>query len=99
MALKLRAKMCFFICAFSYLTNDFRRPRQYVRWNRNTDLLGSLEIDHKLKLCRLLYRQIGRLGSFQDSVHVVCDAPVAVREVRPVVHEPTGIYSFSEVIR
>ena len=39
--------------------------------------------------------QIGRLGSLQDFVHVICDAPVAVREVRPVGHEPAGIYRFS----
>ena len=42
--------------------------------------------------------KIGRLGTLQDSVHVICDAPVAVREVRPVVHEPTGIYSFSVAV-
>ena len=44
------------------------------------------------------HRQIGGLGSLQDSVHVVGDAPVAVREVRPVGHEPTGIYSFSPAV-
>jgi hypothetical protein len=27
----------------------------------------------------LLHRQIGRLGTLQDSVHEICDAPVAVR--------------------
>src|SRR5262245_35360398 len=99
MALKLGAKMCFFICAFSYLTNDFRRPRQYVRWNRNTDLLGSLEIYHELELRRLLDGQFSGLGSLQDSVHVIRDAPVAVREVRSVVHETSGVHRFSEVIR
>ena len=52
------------------------------------------KIDHQLKLCRLLHGEIGRLGSLQDFVHIVGDAPVAVREVRSVVHEPTGIYSF-----
>ncbi len=35
------------------------------------------------------------LAPFRILVHVICDAPVAVREVRPVVHEPAGLYSFS----
>jgi hypothetical protein len=30
-------------------------------------------------LCRLLHRQLGRLGSLEDFVHVVCNPPVAVR--------------------
>ena len=42
--------------------------------------------------------QIGRLGSLQDPVHVICDTPVAVREVRAVVHEPAGIYRSSAVV-
>ena len=40
------------------------------------------------------HRQISSLGSLQDSVHVISDAAVAVREVRPVGHQPTGIYKF-----
>jgi hypothetical protein len=75
------------------------RPDEHLRRNCHADLLRCLEIDHQLKLRRLLHRQIGGLGSLQDSVHVICDAPVAVREVRPVGHEPTGIYSVSAVIR
>src|SRR5262245_11313180 len=98
MALKLGAKMCFFICAFSYLTNDFRRPRQYVRWNRYANLLRRLEIDHKLEPGRLFHRQIGGLGSLQDPVHVISYAPVDVRLVCSVGHESTGIYSFSALV-
>jgi hypothetical protein len=71
---------------------------QHLLRNRQADLLRRLEIDHQLELRRLLHRQIGRLGSLQDFVHVICDAPVAVREVRPVGHEPTGIYSFSVAV-
>ena len=70
------------------------RPIQHRLWNRQTDLLGRLEIDHQLEFRRLLDRKIGRLGSLQDFVHVIGDAPVAVREVRPVGHESTGIYIF-----
>src|SRR5688500_11643399 len=75
------------------------RPRQHFLWYRHADLLCRLHIDHQLELRRLLDRQIGRLCSLQDLVHVVCDAPVAFREVRPVGHEPTAIYSFSAIVR
>ena len=68
------------------------RPVQHGLRNRHTDLLRGFKIEHQLKLRRLLDRQVGRLGSLQDSVHVVGYAPLAVREVRPVGHEPAGIY-------
>ena len=71
------------------------RPRQHVGRNRQADLIRCFQIYHKLELGRLLDRQIGGLASLQDSVHILCHAPVAVREVRPVVHEPTSLYSFS----
>ena len=29
-------------------------------------------------------------ATFENSVHVIGDAPVTVREVRPVVHEPAA---------
>jgi hypothetical protein len=36
--------------------NHFIRSHQHVGWNRQADLLGCLQIDDKLKLCRLLHR-------------------------------------------
>src|SRR5262249_53310069 len=95
MAPKLKARSCFFICVLSRLSNDFGRPRQYIRWSRHADLLRRFEINHQLELRRLLDRQIGRFGSLEDSVHVIRDAPISVRFVRPVGHEPTGIYKLS----
>ena len=59
------------------------RPVQHRLRNRQADLLRRLEIDHQLELRRLLYRQIGGLGSLQDSVHVSGCAPVDVRESAP----------------
>jgi hypothetical protein len=67
------------------------RPVQHGLRNRQTDLLCRLEINHQLKLRGLLHRKIGGFGSLQDSVHVICDAPVAVRKVGPVVYESSGI--------
>ena len=51
-----------------------------------------------LKLRRLLYREIGWLSALEDSVHIICDSPVAGRFVRPVVHEPASIYIFFAVV-
>jgi hypothetical protein len=52
------------------------RPRQHIWRYRHADLLGSLEIDHQLEFRGLLDRQIGGLGSLQDFVHEVRDAPI-----------------------
>ena len=52
-------------------------------------------VDYQLIFARQLDRQIGRLGTLQDSVDEICDAPVAVRFVRAVVHKPAGVYAFS----
>jgi len=38
------------------------RPSQYVRRNREADLLRSLEIDYQLELGGLFHWQIGRLS-------------------------------------
>ena len=58
----------FSLLGFVPLLDQPIRSGEHFRRNRQADLLGSLEIDHQLKLGRLLDRQIGRLGSLQDSV-------------------------------
>ena len=57
--------------------------------------LVRLKVNCEFDLRRLLHRQISRLGSLQDPVHVICDAPVAVRLVRRIRHDPAGIYETS----
>ena len=52
------------------------RSGQHIRWNRETDLLCGFEIDHQLKLRRLLHRQVRRLSAFQDLVHIASGAAV-----------------------
>jgi hypothetical protein len=47
------------------------RPLQERRRNRQAEEgLGALEVDDQLELGRLLNRQVGGLGAFEDSVHV-----------------------------
>src|SRR5262245_27974429 len=74
----------------AFLDHFIRSIQQRLR-NGETDLLRRFQIDHQVKLRRLLDRQIGGLGTLQDSVHVIGYAPVAVRVVPAVGHEPTGI--------
>jgi hypothetical protein len=40
------------------------RPRQHIRWNRETDLLGRFQVNHELEFRRLLDRQFSRLRTF-----------------------------------
>src|SRR5438094_8282662 len=67
--------------------DDFIRPLEHAAWNCQTDLFRRLQVDHKLKLRRLLHRQISRFGTFQDLVYVNSRAPKEVIEVRPIGHE------------
>src|SRR4029453_4277449 len=100
MAQRVRTVRFFFICfslsrSTRHSTLDTRpfsfdqpiRSGEHLRRNRKPDLLCRFQIYHQLELRGLFHWQVSRLGSLQDSVHVVCDAPVAVREVRVVGHE------------
>src|SRR5262249_52337855 len=70
---------CSLLSAHCWLSFDhFVRPRQHVRRNRQADLLRDFQIDDELELLRLLYREISRLGAFQDLVHVGGSTPEQV---------------------
>jgi hypothetical protein len=62
------------VCRFDLIStrslDHFIRSHQNLLRNRETDLLRSLEIDHQLKLRRLLDGKLGGLCAFQDLVHV-----------------------------
>jgi len=42
--------------------NDFVRPHQRIRRNRQADLVGGFQINDQLKLYRLLNKKISGLG-------------------------------------
>ena len=52
---------------------------------------AAFKVDDKFKLRRLLDRQIGRFGAFQDLVDVNSRAAIEVIVVRPVGHEAARI--------
>ena len=78
-------------CLLPSSLNHLIRPREQVDWNCQSDLFRCLQVDHELKLRRLLHRQISRFGAFQDLVHLNRGAPIEVSGVRPVGHETTLI--------
>ena len=75
--------------------NDLVRPRQYIRWNRQTDLLGSFEIDDELELLRLLHRKISGLSAFENLVDHRRDALKRFGRVGPVGHQAAAIHKIS----
>ena len=87
MAQRVRTVIFFFmsfeVSNVEPLLNDFIRPRQHVRRNRQADLLGGFEIDDELELRRLLDGKIGGLGAFQNLVDHRRDAPDRARPGRP----------------
>ncbi len=49
--------------------------------------LAALQIDEELKLLRLLYREIGGLGAFQDFVHIRRGAAEQVGDAHGIDHK------------
>src|SRR5437879_9730897 len=82
----------------SSLLNNLIRPQQQRRRDRQAKRLGRLEIDHQLVLRRLLDWKIGRLGALQDLINVSRRLTGEVRNIRPITHEPPGLYSLPENI-
>src|SRR5882724_13691791 len=63
------------------------RQDEEVRGDGEAEGLGGLEIDDQLEVHRLLDGQVGGLGTFQDSVHVVGATLERIRQLRPIGHE------------
>ena len=58
---------CLLPCACCLL-NHLLRPHHHHRRNRQAKRLGGFKINHQLELRRLLDRNVGWLGAFQDLV-------------------------------
>src|SRR5258708_12283807 len=73
-------------------TPSFDRPvgaQQHRFRNRETNGLGSLEIDDKFEFDRLLDRKVARFGPLEDAVDVCCQTPPRVEDAGEVGHDPT----------
>src|SRR5215831_18301179 len=66
--------------------------------NRQADLLRRLQIDDELKLCRLLDRQVGRLGAFQYFIYISSGPAVQIEQAHDVTQKSTVFHNFTPVI-
>src|SRR4249920_3398361 len=69
------------------LSNHLIRPHQYIRRNRDADLLRGYQVNHELKLRGLFYWQVGGLGAFENFVYVGGGAPEQVRKTHSIKHQ------------
>src|SRR4029079_9420704 len=58
------------------------RSRQHIGWNNKANLFGGFEIDHQLKLGRLLAWKFGGLGTFQNLVDIAGRTAPEVKLIR-----------------
>ena len=56
------------------LLDDLIRKDKQRRGERDAERLRRLAVEDELELPRPLYRQVRRLGAFQDAIHVVGSA-------------------------
>src|SRR5262245_55350209 len=77
------------------LLDHVTRLEEQCLWNCQPESLGSLEVDDKVELRRLLDGKLARLRAFQDAVRVVRRAPVCRRKVRSVREQAPG---FCEIL-
>jgi hypothetical protein len=79
------------------LLDHLVRSEQHVRRNREADLLRRFQIDHQLKLRRLLDWQVSGFGAFQDFIHVVGGAPKTLGFVGCIGQQSTRFWKVALV--
>jgi DDE superfamily endonuclease len=68
------------------------RLQQEGRRDRQAKCLRRLEVDGELELHRLFDRQVSRLGSLRNLVHIGGGTPQHRREARAVGHQAPGVH-------
>src|SRR5262249_22274919 len=63
-----------------------------------SEQLGSLDVDHKFKLCRLHNGQLGRFGALEHSPGVDADLTISVRKTDSIAHKPASLGELTEVV-
>src|SRR6266576_39255 len=75
------------------------RPHQHIRRNRQANLLGSLKIDHELKLLWLFHREVRGLGAFQNLVHIRGGTAVLIGYIGCIRHKESCLYVATSIGR
>src|SRR5262245_63913043 len=66
--------------------------------DRQANCPGRPKIDSQLKSRRVLYCEVGRLGTFENSIHVVSYAAKVIITIDAVGHQTTSYYVLGESI-
>src|SRR6516164_8229869 len=66
-------------------------PGEDAVWDDHAERLGPLEVDLKLKLCRLLYWQVSRMCALEYPIDVDGRLPPLLVEVWAVAQQPAHI--------
>src|SRR5262245_57818005 len=69
-----------------------------VRWDRQAERLGGLEIDDQLERRRPHHWQIGGLGTLEDLSGVNTELAIDTREARPIADQAAGRGVFTPLI-
>ena len=59
-----------------------------------TERFGGLEVDDQLELRRLLDRQVGRLGTFENAIHEIGRASIQTENVHSIANEAARLRVF-----
>ena len=58
-----------------WLLNQLVRADEHRRWDGDPERLRGLHVDGEFEMCRLLYRQIRGLGTFENLVDIDSSTP------------------------
>src|SRR5215467_12648239 len=73
------------------LLDDFVRPREHRRRDREAEGLGGLQVDDELELGRLFDREVTGLGTFEDPVDLSGEAGNVLQGRGSVGEQPTRL--------
>src|SRR5215469_17617673 len=74
-----------------YLFDHLVRNGQHVGRDGEAESAGGLQVDGKIELGGLNDRQIGRLGTVEDSPCIVTNLTIRARNVGAVAHQAAGL--------
>src|SRR6476660_7656045 len=73
------------IALFDHLVSERDQRGRYLE----ADRLGGLEVEHKIKLCSLYYRQVGWFLDLENAGSVDTNFAIRIGYARPIAHQAT----------